>query len=298
MQAHQLQAVEEGGQRGDNPSARPGILRRIVSLCGKWRDSRSAIRRGSARRWPPDACSARAKEASARERSALFLVVHLSSQRTLEPVRQDGCFAEKQGPGPALLLIVHPGRPKLGLRDVARQPMQQRAGRPLRPDAGCPVAWRSTAATRLGLADRQRHSWRVVLPPCCGDRRASNRRRRRHGTRAPLRSPSDAPQCRADGRAQRARPSGPRRHGPACQPPRRRAGVRSSPPEPGGCVRASQLARSSRGLGHRSTADRPCRGRSRRRRTCPAWTSRCRPGGSCSSRGSPCQRARRRLSRR
>jgi hypothetical protein len=34
------------------------------------------------------------------------LVVHLSSQRTLVPVRQNGCFAEKQEPHPALLLIV------------------------------------------------------------------------------------------------------------------------------------------------------------------------------------------------
>ena len=32
--------------------------------------------------------------------------VHLSSQRMLVPVRQDGCFAEKQEPHPALLLIV------------------------------------------------------------------------------------------------------------------------------------------------------------------------------------------------
>jgi hypothetical protein len=46
-------------------------------------------------------------EAFPRERPLLHLV-QLSSQRTLEPVRHDGCFAEKQGPGPALLL---PHRP-------------------------------------------------------------------------------------------------------------------------------------------------------------------------------------------
>jgi hypothetical protein len=40
---------------------------------------------------------------------ALPVVVHLSSQRTLVPVRQDGCFAEKQEPHPALLLIVLSG---------------------------------------------------------------------------------------------------------------------------------------------------------------------------------------------
>jgi hypothetical protein len=39
-------------------------------------------------------------------RPALLDFVHLSSQRTLVPVRQDGCFAEKQEPHPALLLIV------------------------------------------------------------------------------------------------------------------------------------------------------------------------------------------------
>ena len=34
------------------------------------------------------------------------MFVHLSSQRTLVPVRQDGCFAEKEEPHPGLLLIV------------------------------------------------------------------------------------------------------------------------------------------------------------------------------------------------
>jgi hypothetical protein len=65
-----------------------------------------------------DACSANAKQAPARDRSALSEVVHLSSQRTLEPVREDGCFAERQGPGPALLLIVRCERRSEGGADA------------------------------------------------------------------------------------------------------------------------------------------------------------------------------------
>jgi hypothetical protein len=34
--------------------------------------------------------------AQLRPRAALLLIVQLSSERTLEPVRQDSCFAEKQ----------------------------------------------------------------------------------------------------------------------------------------------------------------------------------------------------------
>ena len=44
--------------------------------------------------------------------------VHLSSQRTLEPVRQDGWFAEKQEPNPALRLIVRSAHLVLGHRDA------------------------------------------------------------------------------------------------------------------------------------------------------------------------------------
>jgi len=36
----------------------------------------------------------------------LLLLVHLSSDRTVEPVRQDSSFAEKQESHPALLLVV------------------------------------------------------------------------------------------------------------------------------------------------------------------------------------------------
>ncbi len=42
--------------------------------------------------------------------SRLLVVVHLSSERTVEPVRQDSSFAEKQESHPALLLVVQPGR--------------------------------------------------------------------------------------------------------------------------------------------------------------------------------------------
>src|SRR4051794_3297675 len=38
--------------------------------------------------------------------TALLRVVHLSSERTVEPVRQDSSFAEKQESHPARLLIV------------------------------------------------------------------------------------------------------------------------------------------------------------------------------------------------
>jgi hypothetical protein len=41
-----------------------------------------------------------------RGRSGLSRFVHLSSERTLEPVRKDCSFAEKQEPQPALLLVV------------------------------------------------------------------------------------------------------------------------------------------------------------------------------------------------
>src|SRR5215207_8430283 len=39
-------------------------------------------------------------------RAALLLVVHLSSERAVEPVRQDSSFSEKQESHPALLLVV------------------------------------------------------------------------------------------------------------------------------------------------------------------------------------------------
>jgi hypothetical protein len=40
----------------------------------------------------------------------LLRFVHLSSEREVEPVRQDSSFAEKQKSHPALPLIVHSGR--------------------------------------------------------------------------------------------------------------------------------------------------------------------------------------------
>jgi hypothetical protein len=41
---------------------------------------------------------------------ALLVFVHLNSERTVEPVRKDCCFAEKQEPQPALLLAARCGR--------------------------------------------------------------------------------------------------------------------------------------------------------------------------------------------
>jgi hypothetical protein len=42
-------------------------------------------------------------------RAALLLIVHLNSERTLESVRQDCSFAEKQQPRPARLVVVPSG---------------------------------------------------------------------------------------------------------------------------------------------------------------------------------------------
>jgi hypothetical protein len=44
--------------------------------------------------------------ASGQRESGLLLFVHPSSERTVEPVRQDSSFAEKQEPHPALVLVV------------------------------------------------------------------------------------------------------------------------------------------------------------------------------------------------
>jgi hypothetical protein len=44
----------------------------------------------------------------------LLRFVHLSSERTVEPVRKDRSFAEKQQPQPAGLLVVLSGRERLG----------------------------------------------------------------------------------------------------------------------------------------------------------------------------------------
>jgi hypothetical protein len=49
----------------------------------------------------------------------LLPLVQLSSQRTLEPVRKDRSFAEKQQPQPASLLVVRGGS-KLGVSPDAR----------------------------------------------------------------------------------------------------------------------------------------------------------------------------------
>jgi hypothetical protein len=48
----------------------------------------------------------------------LLLLVQLSSERTVEPVRQDSSFAEKQESHPALLLLVLSGRLRRDLQDA------------------------------------------------------------------------------------------------------------------------------------------------------------------------------------
>ena len=55
----------------------------------------------------------------------LFLVVQLSSERTLERVRQDSSFAEKQQPQPARLLVVRSGSGARALSISARADQQE-----------------------------------------------------------------------------------------------------------------------------------------------------------------------------
>ena len=79
---------------------------------------------------------------------ALLVFVHLNSERTLEPVRHDGSFAEKQESYPALLVVVRlesiwRGLPALafGAKAVVRHQdhsyatTSEASGRP-HPDAG------------------------------------------------------------------------------------------------------------------------------------------------------------------
>ena len=70
--------------------------------------------------------------------AALRLIVQLSSERTLEPVRRDSCFAEKQESDPALVLAVRSARPapefggaRFGTRDpdTDKEERVPRAGR-------------------------------------------------------------------------------------------------------------------------------------------------------------------------
>ena len=49
----------------------------------------------------------------------LLVFVHPSSERTLEPVRQDGSFAEKQQSHPALLFLVQGERGEGAARALA-----------------------------------------------------------------------------------------------------------------------------------------------------------------------------------
>ena len=52
---------------------------------------------------------------------ALSRFVHRSSERTVEPVRQDSSFAEKQESHPARLLIVRSGRLARGNETLANK---------------------------------------------------------------------------------------------------------------------------------------------------------------------------------
>jgi hypothetical protein len=58
--------------------------------------------------------------ASGQRDPGLLLFVHLSSERTLEPVRRDCSFAEKQQPQAARLLVVRGGSPGAELETPAR----------------------------------------------------------------------------------------------------------------------------------------------------------------------------------
>jgi hypothetical protein len=49
--------------------------------------------------------------------SPLLVVVQLSSERTLEPVRHDSSFAEKQESHTALLVVVHRERVRIDRSD-------------------------------------------------------------------------------------------------------------------------------------------------------------------------------------
>jgi hypothetical protein len=71
-------------------------------------------------------------------RAALLLIVHTGSDRTVEPVRQDSSFAEKQESHPALLLVVQ--------FSSERPPRRGTIDCRLRPGAAISAA---LAATRL-----------------------------------------------------------------------------------------------------------------------------------------------------
>jgi len=64
-----------------------------------------------------------------RPTSRLLVVVHLSSERTLEPVRQDSSFAEKQESHPALLVVVPSGRLTKVVRDACPSQATQKQSR-------------------------------------------------------------------------------------------------------------------------------------------------------------------------
>jgi hypothetical protein len=103
------------------------------------------------------AASARCGSAATRDRliASLLAFVHLSSQRTLEPVRQDGCFAEKQEPHPALLLIV-PSERLGGTAADARIRGTTSAGfrKAIRLWHGAPVADRAHGRCHFSCAGR------------------------------------------------------------------------------------------------------------------------------------------------
>jgi hypothetical protein len=95
-----------------------------------------------------DAHETPAPDEQRERRSRRLLLVHLSSQRTLVPVRQDGCFAEKQEPHPALLLIVRRERLARGHGDARRQAESKSA-----PDA---AARERVPSTDARLISRER----------------------------------------------------------------------------------------------------------------------------------------------
>jgi hypothetical protein len=106
---------EASGRAALSPRSRWTRSGRLVAR--DRRPRRSCIREKQQRRTDGSyPCSSIVRRHRAPVASRRLLVVHLSSQRTLVPVRQDVCFAEKQEPHPGLLLHRSPRRERVGRR--------------------------------------------------------------------------------------------------------------------------------------------------------------------------------------
>jgi hypothetical protein len=95
------------------------------------------------------------EQARALRAARLLRFVHLSSQGTVEPVRQDGCFAEKQEPHPALVLIVRDERLTCELGDARlRARKEERVASRVREMTSARPSWIDRAAPDEGEAPR------------------------------------------------------------------------------------------------------------------------------------------------